>query len=70
MSFSVESKIKDIYENEEARKVLERCFPKLTRMPSFQMTLGMSFQTLSRFPQWTLNEEQPAAADSELRSIQ
>ena len=55
MGFSVESRISEIYADAEARRVLEKYFPKLTRTPSFQMTFGMSFRTLSRFSQWGLS---------------
>ena len=69
MGFSVECRISEIYADAEARRVLEKYFPKLTRTPSFQMTFGMSFRTLSRFSQWGLSPEQLAAADEELRAI-
>lgn len=69
MKFSVLSKVKDLYENEQARVVLEKYLPKLTRSPSFQMTMGMSFQTLCGFAQWNLSPEQLDAADQELREI-
>jgi len=70
MKFSVNSKVKDLYENPQTREILEKYFPKLTRTPSFQMTFGMSFRTLSHFAQWSLKEEQLAAADQELQEIQ
>ena len=69
MKFSVLSKVKDLYENEQARAVLEKYLTKLTRSPSFQMTMGMSFQTLCGFAQWNLSPEQLDAADQELREI-
>lgn len=70
MKFSVNSKVKDLYENPQARNILEKYFPKLTRTPAYQMTFGMSFRTLSRFAQWSLSEEQLTEADRELREIQ
>lgn len=69
MKFSVLSKVKDLYENDQARAVLEKYLPKLTRSPSFQMTFGMSFKTLCSFAQWNLPQEQLDAADQELRAI-
>lgn len=69
MGFSVDSKVKEIYEDERARAVLEEFLPKLTRTPSFQMTYGMSFRTLSQFSQWKLTAEQLEAADQALRAI-
>lgn len=69
MGFSIDSKVKDIYEDEQAREVLEKYLPKLTRTPSFQMTFGMSFWTLCQFSQWKLTPEQLEAADKDLRAI-
>lgn len=69
MRFSIDSKVKDIYEDEQGREVLEKYLPKLTRTPSFQMTFGMSFRTLCQFPQWKLTAEQLEDADKELQEI-
>ena len=70
MRLSAQSNIKDIYENEQGRAVLNKYMPKLTRTPSFQMTYGMSFATLSRFKQWKLSPEKYAAAVAELEAIE
>ncbi len=69
MKFSVDSKVRAVYGDPQARPVLEKYFPKLTRTPSFQMTFGMSLRTLSRFPQWALDGETLSALDRELREI-
>lgn len=70
MSFSVDSKVKEIYDDERARAVLETYLPKLTRTPSFQMTFGMSLRTLCGFSQWKLSGEQMQALDRELQAIE
>lgn len=69
MVFSVDSKVKDIYDDERARAVLEARFPKLTRTPSFQMTFGMSLRTLCGFPQWKLTPAQLEELNEELKAI-
>lgn len=69
MEFSVNSKMKELFENQEAWAVVEKYVPRLTRTPTFQMTFGMSFRTLSQFSQWKLTAEQLAAADEELKNI-
>ena len=70
MDFSVDSKVKEIYDNERARAVLEAYLPKLTRTPSFQMTFGMSLRTLCDFSQWKLTAQQLEALDRDLKAIE
>lgn len=70
MVFSVDSKVKEIYDHEQGRAVLDRYLPKLTRTPSFQMTFGMSLRTLCSFAQWKLSNEQLDQLDQDLRSIE
>lgn len=70
MNFSVDSKVKEIYEDERARAVLEAALPKLTRTPSFQMTFGMSLRTLCSFSQWKLTAEQMEQLDRDLQAIE
>lgn len=70
MVFSVDSKVKEIYDHEQGRAVLEAYLPKLTRTPSFQMTFGMSLRTLCSFAQWKLSNEQLDQLDQDLRSIE
>lgn len=69
MVFSVDSKVKEIYDDERARAVLEARLPKLTRTPSFQMTFGMSLRTLCGFSQWKLTPEQLEELDQALKSL-
>jgi len=70
MDFSVDSKVKDIYDDERARAVLESYLPKLVRTPSFQMTFGMSLRTLCGFAQWKLTAQQMENLDLDLRAIE
>lgn len=70
MDFSVDSKVKEIYDDERARAVLEAYFPKLMRTPSFQMTFGMSLRTLCGFSQWKLTAQQQEDLDRDLKAIE
>ena len=54
MKLSEYSSIKEIWEHERGRAVLERYLPKLVRSPSFQMTYGMSFKAVCGFRRWKL----------------
>ena len=69
MKLTTKSSIKEIYENEQGRALLERYLPKLVRSPAFQMTYGMSFEAVCRFRRWKLKRavyEEAAAALSEI----
>lgn len=69
MKLNEQSKIKDIYENEQSRALLERYLPKLVRTPSFQMTYGMSFAAVCKFRRWKLKRAVYAEAVAQLREI-
>ena len=70
MGLSIHSTIKEIYENEQGRAVLDKYMPKLTRTPSFQMTYAMRFETVSCFHQWKLSKARLAQAAAELEAIE
>ena len=70
MKLTVQSKIKDIYENERGRAVLEKYLPKLVRTPTFSMTYGMSFETVCRFRQWKLKKSVYEEAAAALEAIE
>ena len=70
MKLSEGSKIKDIYENEQGRALLERYLPKLVRSPSFQMTLGMSFRAVCGFRRWKLKRAVYREAAAALEKIE
>ena len=69
MRLSEASTIREIYENERGRALLERYLPKLVRSPSLQMTYGMSFKAVCKFRRWKLKRtvyEEAAAALKEI----
>lgn len=67
---SEKSTIKEIYENEQGRALLERYLPKLLRSPSLQMTYGMSFKSVCRFRRWRLKKSVYAQAAAQLEKIE
>ena len=69
MRLSEASTIREIYENERGRALLERYLPKLVRSPSLQMTCGMSFKAVCKFRRWRLKRavyEEAVAALEEI----
>jgi hypothetical protein len=67
---SVQSKIGEIYETEQGRRLLEHYLPKLVRSPSFQMTYGMSFHGVCKFRRWKLKRSVYAEAAAALEEIE
>lgn len=70
MKLSERSNIKEIYENEQGKALLERYLPKLVRSPSFQMTYAMRFETVSKFRRWKLKRAVYAEAVAALGEIE
>lgn len=70
MKLSERSNIKEIYENEQGKALLERYLPKLVRSPSFQMTYAMSFDVVCNFRRWKLKRAVYAEATAALREIE
>ena len=70
MKLTEKSTIKEIYENERGRALLERYLPKLVRSPSLQMTYGMSFRAVCKFRRWKLKKAVYDEAVSELEKIE
>jgi len=70
MKLTEKSTIKEIYENERGRALLERYLPKLLRSPSLQMTYGMSFKAVCGFRRGKLKKAVYDEAVSELEKIE
>lgn len=70
MKLTEHAKIKEIYENEQGRALLEQYLPKLVRTPTFQMTFGMSFQAVCKFRRWKLKRSVYEEAVAVLREIE
>lgn len=70
MRLSPQSNMREIYENEQGRALLERYLPKLVRSPSLQMTFGMSFYAVCRFRRWKLKRAVYEEAAAALREIE
>jgi hypothetical protein len=70
MKLSEQSNIKEIYENEQGKALLEQYLPKLVRSPSFQMTYAMSFGAVCKFRRWKLKRAVYAEAAAALGEIE
>lgn len=70
MGLTAKSTIKEIYEDEQGRQVLEQYLPKLLRTPTFQMTYAMSFETVCSFRRWRLTKVTYAQAVKALERIE
>ena len=51
MSFDINSKLKDIAANEEAKAIFEKYMPGMFSDPRIKMAYSMSLKVMSNFPQ-------------------
>ena len=51
MALTVDSKIKDILENEQAKAILEKHLPGVSNHPDLPMALYMSLREASTYPE-------------------
>ena len=57
-AITIDSKIREIVENEAARAVLERHIPGMTGDKQLKMAYGMSLRAIQKFPQAGISKEQ------------
>ena len=49
--YSIDSKVKDLFRNEEAKKVMEKYFPGSTTNPQMKLCYGMTYRKVLAFPE-------------------
>ena len=69
MSFSIDSKLKELLKDEGAREVLNKYVPDLVGSPKLKMVQGMSFRKISEFPQAKIPAEVIEKIDNELKTL-
>ena len=70
MAYSVNDKVKKLFENEQALAVLEKYCPGISTDPSTPMAFGMAFKALKAFPQVGLDDAKLEAMEKELSAIE
>lgn len=69
MAFSVDSRLKDLLDNEQARQVLGRHFTGRENDPRIQDVLYYSLREIASYPEAGISREKLQAIDQDLRQI-
>jgi hypothetical protein len=69
VSFSVDTRLKDLIEDERAREVLRRHFPERRNDPQVQMVLYQSLRAIAAYPEAGISQEKLQAVDQDLRAL-
>jgi beta-glucosidase len=69
VAVSIESPVKLLLENEEARAVVERHLPGFSESPQVGMALGLSLAQMAGFAPDQIPDEQLRAIDADLRAL-
>lgn len=69
ISFSLDSTLKELIEDEGAKAVLEAHFPGMVTQPQFQMALGMKLPQLTQFVPDVFTEEKLTAVGKDLEAL-
>lgn len=69
MPLNVNSKVKDLVENPETAKILEKYMPGITTHPGTKAAYGMTLKALMAFPQAKISKETAEAVARELEEL-
>jgi NAD(P)-dependent dehydrogenase (short-subunit alcohol dehydrogenase family) len=69
MGISVDSKLKEVLANPEARAIVEEIRPGFASHPMLKMALGMKFSALIKFPQAGFSEEEIQLLTEKLNAL-
>jgi hypothetical protein len=69
MSFSVDSKLKDLLTDEQAAAVLRKHFPDRSNDPRVQEVLYYSLRQIAYYPEAGISQEKLQAIDEDLKAL-
>jgi len=69
MALNVNSKVKELVENPETAKILEKHMPGMTTNPGTRMAYGMTLKALMAVPQAKISKETAAAVTKDLEEL-
>lgn len=69
MSFSVDSKLKDLLTDERAQAVLRKHFPNRGNDPRVQEVLYYSLRQIAYYPEAGISQEKLQAIDEDLKAL-
>jgi hypothetical protein len=65
----MDSKLKDIVKNPEAKAVLQKYFPVDLDSPTIKIAYGMTLRKCCSFPQVDISDEKLAELEAELEAV-
>lgn len=69
MAFSVDSRLKDLLEDEGAQQVLRKHFPNRGNDPRIQEVLYYSLRQIAYYPEANISQEKLKAVDEDLKAL-
>jgi len=69
MALTANSKVKELVENPETAKILEKYMPGMTTNPGTRMAYGMSLKALMAVPQAKVSKETAEKITKELEEL-
>jgi len=69
MSFSIESKLGDLLDNEATNAVLEKHMPGISTHPQIGMGKGFALSMVAKFSGGMITDEMLAAVDADLKAL-
>ena len=69
MSYSIESKLGDLLDNDDAKAILEKAVPGLSEHPQLAMGRGFPLTTVIQFAGVTLPDGVLEKVDAELKAL-
>ena len=69
MAFSVDSRLKDLLDDERAREVLRKHFPGRANDSRIQMVLYESLRSISYYAEAGISQEKLKAVDEDLKAL-
>jgi hypothetical protein len=69
MAFSVDSRLKDLLDDEKALAVLRKHFPNRGNDPRIQEVLYYSLRQIAYYPEANISQEKLQAVDEDLKAL-
>ena len=70
MALTIDSKMKELVENEQTKAVITKWFPTLLTDPQGRMAMGMKCKALCAFPQSGISKENADVIAKEIEDAQ
>ena len=68
--YSLDSKVKDLFRNAQAKEIMEKHFPGSTTNPQMKLCYGMTYRKVLSFPEVGATPELFEEMDKEFRAIE